>query len=443
MSKFTKSDGQSSLIGGKLPHHRRGEQPPLKRGVLLPFLKEPAASRQIANITPPSQIVMPLLSGDGSSCHLVAGNYDTVLIGSILGLPEQKDGCPVYAPVSGVISSQCSIMHPLLGDVACAVIDCMATGGEFGRKKPVDSLTSEAILELAFKKGIIDELDGQLLASKLASWRKGKHIMLIADGTEQEPYGSASWSVLNESAEQVRDGLALAARAMGAAGYHIAVKLSKKRHQKLSTMLNKDELISVHRKYPSKPAVHTSGAAICRIGVQSCLALYRAAAFDQPPCDCVVTVSGDAVANPQNVRVPFGTMVEDVLRFCGLAQDPEYVILGDAMTGITVQHTDIPVVPGITCILALKTRTQVPTHACIGCGRCVSACHKNLLPFEIMRRLDNMQYERLAPLLPEECDGCGVCSHVCPSGLDVTAKVLEARDAHGNIFVKWGDGDEF
>ena len=70
------------------------------------------------------------------------------------------------------------------------------------------------------------------------------------------------------------------------------------------------------------------------------------------------------------------------------------------------------------------------------------ACHADLLPYEIMRRLDNMQYERLASLLPEECDGCGACSHVCPAGLDVTAKVLEARDAHGNIFLNWGDGDD-
>ena len=59
-----------------------------------------------------------------------------------------------------------------------------------------------------------------------------------------------------------------------------------------------------------------------------------------------------------------------------------------------------------------------------------------------MRRLENMHYERLPSLLPEECDGCGACSYVCPAGRDVTAKVLEAGQTQGTIFLNWGDDDD-
>ena len=79
---------------------------------------------------------------------------------------------------------------------------------------------------------------------------------------------------------------------------------------------------------------------------------------------------------------------------------------------------------------------------CIGCGRCAQVCHAGLLPYEIVRRLENMHYERLPALHPEECDGCGACSHVCPAGRDVTAKVLEARQTRGTIFLNWGDDDD-
>lgn len=412
-----------------------------KRGVALPFLKEPAASRPIKNIASPAQIIVPLLAGDGSNCQPVIKAFDTVLRGDVLARPVQKGGCPIYSPVTGIYAGVRTILHPLMGSISCAVLDCMVSGAEQRIEKPVDKLTDNQILELAFSRGIADELDGELLASKLAAWRKADNVTLVADGSEQEPYCSAASAVLDESAEKVQEGLELAARAVGTKKLHIAVKLPKKRFEELELRVPGENLYSVRGKYPAKTAPEKERT-VCRIGVQACLALYRAAACGEPHCDCVVTVAGDAVANPQNVRVPFGTPVEDILHFCGLAFDPDYIILGDAMTGVTVQTTDVPLVPGITCILALKSRVQPPLHTCIGCGRCVRSCHAGLLPFEIMRRLDNMQYERLASLLPEDCDGCGACSHVCPAGLDVTAKVLEAREAHGNIFMKWGDGDE-
>ena len=113
------------------------------------------------------------------------------------------------------------------------------------------------------------------------------------------------------------------------------------------------------------------------------------------------------------------------------------------MTGRTAPSDDLPVLPGMTCLLALKVRPAPrPEWACIGCGRCVHACHAGLLPYEIVRRLENMHYERLVSLHPEGCDGCGACSYICPSGRDVAARVQEAAGAHGTIFLEWGDDDD-
>ena len=91
------------------------------------------------------------------------------------------------------------------------------------------------------------------------------------------------------------------------------------------------------------------------------------------------------------------------------------------------------------------TETGIVIHdnaPCIGCGRCAQVCHAGLLPYEIVRRLENMHYERLPGLHPEECDGCGACSCVCPAGREVSAKVMEATQSHGTIFLNWGDDDD-
>ncbi len=413
-----------------------------KRGVFLPSMKEPAASRPIADMPVPAQVFVPLLTGDGAPCRPAVGSYETVLRGEPLGLLEGADTPAVYAPVTGVLSDLREMTHPLLGDITCAVLDGMAGSGEKPEKRDTDALQPEEILAAARAAGIVDELDGSLLADKLAGWLDTDPYLLGADGTEQEPYSSSAWTVLNEAAAEVSEGLGLAARAAGAIDCHIAIRRVGKQRKALAERAPGRLICSVRGRYPAVPEPASAVLPVRTVGVQACRALYRACAYGEAQCDCVVTVAGDAVANPQNVRVPAGTLVEDLLRFCGLCADPSYVILGDAMTGLAIAQTDIAIVPGITCILALTTRPQPKTRSCIGCGRCVRACHADLLPFEIMRRLENMQYERLARLLPEACDGCGACSYVCPSGLDVTARVLEARDAQGTIFLKWGDGDD-
>ena len=53
-----------------------------------------------------------------------------------------------------------------------------------------------------------------------------------------------------------------------------------------------------------------------------------------------------------------------------------------------------------------------------------------------------MHYERLTSLHPEECDGCGACSAVCPAGREVAQRVLEAGEAHSTILLDWRDEDD-
>ena len=420
-----------------------------KTGIKIPSLKQPANQRPVVDIPLPSRLFVPLVAGDGGACQLIVNENETVQKRAVIAISGTANGF-VYSPASGVLEGRQTVFHPLLGNVPCAVIKCANTIVDTRKKVPLASLGSEEIINIAYKKGIIDELDGQPLAKKLSACRKSNNLVLIADGSDSEPYSSSSWAVINQWGGLVYKGLKFAAIAAGTKNYKIGVMIDKNRFagllEKYRQIINPSVFIKADGKYPASYDLgslkHLKKADTCRLGVQACLALYEALVFNHPQIDCVVTVAGDCVSNPRNVRAPFGTPVEHLLNFCGLSDPPEYVIIGDAMTGLAIQSPDIPIVPGITCLIAMKNRVQPPAHPCIGCGRCAAACHAKLLPYEIMRRLDNMQYERLDYLLPEECDGCGVCSYVCPSGLDVADKVLEARDSLGNIFMKWGVGDE-
>lgn len=414
----------------------------IPRGIRLAHVKEPAASRGIESLKSIEKVQIPLAYGDSRVCRPAMGAYETVMRGEAVGLPDDPADTPAVATVSGVFSNLRSLHHPLFGELNCAVVQCMvSTGEEPSKPRPVENMKTEEILTAARKAGIIDELDGIPLHQKLQEWREAGCSLIVVNAVEAEPFASSAWAVLNESAEEIQKGLLLAVRAAGASGSHFAVRLPATRRRPLSQRLGAGQVYQVSGRYPVE-RYSRSGAPVALIGPQACLALYRAAAYGEGQCDGVLTVAGDAVATPKNIRVPFGTSVEDVLAYCGLSADPTYVILGDAITGVTTQVLDIPVLPGMTCLLALKARQVIPARACIGCGRCAQVCHAGLLPYEIVRRLENMHYERLPSLQPEECDGCGACSYVCPAGREVAARVAEAAQARGPIFLNWGDDDE-
>ena len=144
-----------------------------------------------------------------------------------------------------------------------------------------------------------------------------------------------------------------------------------------------------------------------------------------------VTVAGDAVATARNLRVPFGTPATELFRLCGLAADPTLLLFGDMMTGQAVSDPDTPILPGVTCLLALCQPERPADGVCVGCGRCVQVCHAGLMPEAILQLCEKGATDQLAPLHPEDCDGCGACSAVCPAGRELARTVFHITREEG------------
>ena len=421
-----------------------------RHGIRLPFQKEPAISQPTAELTQVSQVILPFSFATEAAVVPAVSLYDTVNKGTPLAVIEEDPLATVCSSVMGAVSGERVIQHPLYGTLNCAVIDCIPDipAPEVPVLLP-DTITPELIMETAERLDVIDELDGVPLILKLREWQESGCDFLAADGIEIEPFASSAWAVLRDHAENVLEGLRLAALCIGAPRYHIAVCLSGHRRRSIALRIGKKYLYQTDSFYPKAEPVRYGkhddhdtvkrGARVCRVGVQACLALYRALYLNEAHSRCTVTVAGDAVPHPQNVSVPFGTTVQQVLEYCGLTEPPDYLVLGEQMTGAAVLTSDVPILPGMTCILAFTAKSVRPvlTRTCIGCGRCVEACHAGLLPFEINRRYQNMHYERLTSLSPERCDGCNACSYICPCGIDLATVVHEAKTACNTISVDW------
>ncbi len=395
------------------------------RGIRLPTLKAPAAGRAVEEVEAVSRVYLPLSGGEERRVSL--HRYGSVLCGQTVAVSKDKKAPPLLSTVSGVYTAKKELSHPVYGEITCLVMDCM----DVRRPAPaervdVSTLTSEQIVEIARERAVVDELDGRYLSDKLREWASEGCDLLVGDAVEDQPYASAAWAVLGESVEAVYEGLELAARAVGVETYHLAVQPLPADHRRaLQQRLGDSRKLFITRgKYPVvNYSSDSKGRTVRRIGVQALLALYRAAAFGEPHTASVVTVAGDAVAAPRNLRVPFGTPAAELLRRCGLLVDPTVLVFGDLMTGKATEDEEMPVLPGVTCLLALATPPRPAVDVCGGCGRCVQVCHAGLLPAAIVQRLEKAQNEYVVALHPEQCDNCGACSAVCPAGRDLAAQI--------------------
>ena len=68
----------------------------------------------------------------------------------------------------------------------------------------------------------------------------------------------------------------------------------------------------------------------------------------------IVTVTGDAINNPQNFRVPIGTNLAELVDAAGgFKSEPEKLISGGPMMGIALYDLNIPVKKGNFCLVVL------------------------------------------------------------------------------------------
>jgi Na+-translocating ferredoxin:NAD+ oxidoreductase RnfD subunit/NAD-dependent dihydropyrimidine dehydrogenase PreA subunit len=70
---------------------------------------------------------------------------------------------------------------------------------------------------------------------------------------------------------------------------------------------------------------------------------------------------------------------------------------------------------------------KIKTYECIRCGACMRVCCHKLSPILIKQAFDKQDFEAMIALKADYCTGCGHCSYVCPSRIDLKGSILRAK----------------
>jgi electron transport complex protein RnfC len=159
--------------------------------------------------------------------------------------------------------------------------------------------------------------------------------------------------------------------------------------------------------------------------------VYRYFRLGEPLTSRIVTVTGAAIAAPQNIEAMIGTPIRDLIDACGGYRGrPARLIQGGSMMGFAIDDDRLPITKASNCIIAAESfevhqdRREWP---CIRCGECSIACPVRLQPQDLVLAARQSDANALTRLALSECIECGCCDVVCPSHIPLTQVFRTAK----------------
>ena len=414
--------------------------------------KDLSKDKPTQTILPKTELVYPLSQHIGAPARAIVSKGDRVLAGQKIAEADGFVSAPVYASVSGTVKAV-EPRRVVTGDMVMSVVlenDGLYEEAGFYPQAPVDKLTREEIIDIIKEAGIVG-MGGAGFPThvKLSPRRPEKIRYCIANCAECEPYLTSDYRRMLEEPEKLIEGLKIMLRLFENAQGILAVEDNKPECISLLRQLTKDEQrISVRAlktKYPQGGERQLIYAVTDRrinssmlpadVGcvvnnVDTIVAIYRAVAEGRPLMERIVTVTGDAIANPRNFRVRIGTSYGDLLEAAGgFAKQPEKLICGGPMMGFGMFGLDVPVTKTSTALLAMSHDdvSAMEPGPCINCGRCAEACPSRIIPSRVAEYALQGKEEAFLKSHGMECCECGCCSYVCPARRPLTQEIKYMR----------------
>lgn len=415
--------------------------------------KEIAKDHPIVELRPEGLMVFPLSQHIGAPAKPIVAKGDHVLAGQKIAEAGGFISACVVSSVSGTVKS---IEKRLTA--GGAMMDAVVIENDqkyeavegFGTKRDYTKLTREEIVQIVKDAGIVG-LGGAGFPTSVKLFPKDvqKIDYFLVNGAECEPYLTSDYRDMMETPEKIIGGLKVVLSILPNAKGRICIEDNKPDAiQKLTELVRNEkniEVLALKTKYPQggerqliyavtgrkiNSSMLPADAGVIVDNADTMVAIYEAVCESMPLVRKILTVTGDAVVNPGNFKVPLGTNYAEVIKAAGgFKADPEKIISGGPMMGIPLFKLDIPVAKNSSSILAfLKDPvSSEPTTACINCGRCVEACPENLVPTMMMKaalKKDTAAFERLYGM---ECIECGCCAYACPAKRPLTQGFKEMK----------------
>jgi len=417
-----------------------------RHGVHPPDSKQLTEHVPIRRMPFPRRIALPLRQHAGKPARCLVQKGDRVERGDKIAEADGYVSVPIHASAAGTVADITLWPHPDGTMSEAVIIDVDPHSPQIPRPRLVphwEGLTPEDVRAAVRDAGVVG-LGGASFPThvKLSPPPDLPIEWLLVNGAECEPYLTTDHRTMVEYPERVHFGIRIMMQCLGVERAVIGVEMNKPDAIEALRRTVPDDLnVTVQPlvvKYPQgaeKMLIHVvtgrevpSGKLPMHVGVvvQNVGSIATIAEIFEtglPLIERVVTVTGRGVNKPSNLIVPVGTMLGDVLDYCGgVREDAAEIVFGGPMMGTSQPDMRTPLTKGTTGVVVLSRDDVKPkqTYPCIKCGHCLDACPVFLNPSLLGILAQAGRYEEMVEHHLNDCMICGSCSYVCPSNIPLS-----------------------
>lgn len=420
-----------------------------------------ALSSQKPTVTAPLPkiVVLPLLQHIGDPTVPTVKVGDKVWKGQMVATCRSTDcgvsfSVPIHAPTSGtVIAIELRrIPHPSTLPAECIVIE--SDGKD--EWNPVPELTplsdyttlDPAIVRTHVAKAGIVGLGGAGFPTHLKLKPQSVET-LILNGAECEPYITCDDRLMQEAPQEIIGGAQILRYLFGGVK-RCLIAVEDNKPEAYQALLNAAQgqdikVVKVPTRYPMggerqlirvltgqeiRQAVIPSQRGVVVHNVNTASRIYRAVHLGEPLIERIVTVTGNGVEKPQNIKVLLGTPMHALIDFCGRQSNIKRLVMGGSMMGFALPDDDIPIVKTTSCLIVSQADDVQPDDVqmpCIRCGTCAGVCPMYLLPQQLYWHSHAKDFKKVQDYHLFDCIECGCCSYVCPSHIPLVGYFRYAK----------------
>ncbi len=419
-------------------------------GTHPPERKERSASNPIEFHSAVTQVVIPVNQHFGAPLQVLVKVGDVVKRGQKIADADGRMTVPLHASIAGTVKKiEPRMQANNLEGMAVVIEPAAEDVTDFMQPLDPFTCTKEEALARIRDAGIIGVGGAGFPAHVKFAPPPNKQIdYVIANAAECEPYLTIDERVMEETPEDVIDGMAIVLKITGAKkaivglednkihlvtvlekaiasksnGYDFSIQLLKTKYPQGGEKMLITAITG--KEVPSGGLPMDVGCVVSNVGTLK--AVSEAFRLGKPMIDTGLTVTGGACETPKNLFVPVGTLAQDLVPGVVRVDETKLrrIVMGGPMMGPAVPSLSVPIQKNTSGLLLMtaeeaKVFTEGP---CIRCGRCMKACSCNLSPALLNAALKANDLGEADAIGVLDCIECGTCSYVCPSHIQLVQR---------------------